>query len=603
MITKDGRNLALYSMGLVMKLAIKSIGAALILCLCAATYSGCTLLSPSRRAWKETPHTIEAYEQFIAAYPDSEYAKYARTRLARLHRKREREQRQREWQAAETENTFSAYGAYLKKHPLPVNFKEVWNRLSAAFEREQKSRVQTDWARAQELDTVESYEKYLVKHKGSPFIADARRRLQDIGKDPYLEALWTATREDRLEEKAKNKRKHFHAITVLPVASKDPKTRLVFKNQEQMYMEITGRRIKKLPADYELLKLRYARPFQVCVLFFDPDRFESPNAFWEHLKPAMLELIDAVSKAMGYDSKELWLLLESPASLIPEKERTKTFYEYLLLLAKEETGAGSVLEVEEQETLEETEAVRGLVDDLSTRLRENSTAVMNHAAAALLLVNNSRATGALQAAGPIAVDPLIAAMNHKDTEVRTRAAWVLRKMGTYAVPTLIDALPKSKRRWTVISILGDLGDPRAIPPLAALLIDWHSGPRAASALKSLGWTPSSEKEVVHLAVARRNRKDLLADWSRTKKILMAEIGSYERGRIQGAVYAFIAIGKKEILPDLIAALERRGTKTMAEVYLNSGSGELDKAARDWASKRGYHIMTGPGASAVSWGRF
>lgn len=568
----------------------------MILCLCAAAFSSCAFLSPSVRAWRQTPHTIEGYEKFTEAHPDSKYAEDARKRLARLYLLRD-------WETAKAADTFSAYAAYLKKAPLPGNFKEAWTYLSTAFEREQKSRGQTDWARAQELDTVEAYEEYLVKHKGSPFIADARRRLQELGKDPYLEALWEAARERRLEEKAKNEEKHFHAMTILPVASNDPAARLVFKNKDQSYMQITGRKIKKLPRDYELLKLRYAKPYQVCVLFFDPDRFESPKAFSEHLQPVMVELFSNISKAMESDRKEFYLVLESPASLMPKKDMAETFDESLFLLAKKETGAGLVLKVKEPVKLEETEAVRGLVDGLAAQLAGGPKAVKNDAVAALLLVNNRRGTMALQSAGPMAVAPLIAGMEHKDSDISQQAAVTLRKLGSDAVPALIAELPKSKNRRTIISILGDLGDPSAMPALANLLIDWNVGPAAASALNSLGWTPTSEKESVFLAVSKRDRNGLLSDWSRTREILLAEIGSFRRGRIQGAVYAFIAIGKREILPDLTAALDRHGNKTMAEVYLNSGSGELDKAAREWASKRGYHITTGPGAHTVSWGRF
>jgi len=40
---------------------------------------------------------------------------------------------------------------------------------------------------------------------------------------------------------------------------------------------------------------------------------------------------------------------------------------------------------------------------------------------------------------------------------------------------------------------------------------------------------------------------------------------------------------------------------MAEDYLNCGNPDLEDAARAWAKKHGYNVVTQPGGGAVQWG--
>jgi pyruvate/2-oxoacid:ferredoxin oxidoreductase alpha subunit len=48
---------------------------------------------------------------------------------------------------------------------------------------------------------------------------------------------------------------------------------------------------------------------------------------------------------------------------------------------------------------------------------------------------------------------------------------------------------------------------------------------------------------------------------------MKNLKSNEYKFIENALYAFICIGKSEIIQELIDTLNREGTKTMAEAYL------------------------------------
>ena len=52
-----------------------------------------------------------------------------------------------------------------------------------------------------------------------------------------------------------------------------------------------------------------------------------------------------------------------------------------------------------------------------------------------------------------------------------------------------------------------------------------------------------------------------------------------------------------------ALLMTYGDKSMAEDYLNSGSGLLHESGAAWANSHGYHLRTGPGSHRAGWGRF
>jgi len=59
-------------------------------------------------------------------------------------------------------------------------------------------------------------------------------------------------------------------------------------------------------------------------------------------------------------------------------------------------------------------------------------------------------------------------------------------------------------------------------------------------------------------------------------------------------------GTEERLNDI---LMKHGDKEMAEDFLNSGSGKLEKGGREWAKKHGYFILPGMGSQRVIWGQF
>lgn len=55
--------------------------------------------------------------------------------------------------------------------------------------------------------------------------------------------------------------------------------------------------------------------------------------------------------------------------------------------------------------------------------------------------------------------------------------------------------------------------------------------------------------------------------------------------------------------ELVGVLFEYGDKSMAEDYLNSGSGTLAEGGRRWANAHGYRVSTGYGSHRSGWGKF
>lgn len=219
----------------------------------------------------------------------------------------------------------------------------------------------------------------------------------------------------------------------------------------------------------------------------------------------------------------------------------------------------------------------------------------------------AKALAGIGGGGAGAVEPLIAALKDQYSDVREGAAIALGKIkDARAVEPLIAALTDedSGVRNNTAFALGGIGDKRAIEPLVGNLTDWASNVNEAYALFELGWKPQSDTNKIHLLVAQRNGEELRQKWDCTKSILLKDVESGNPRAVSYALYAFIGIGNKKIIPVLIEKLNTRGTKDMAEAYLNCGDEELEKAAKEWASSHGYTISSGVNGNApVGWGKF
>ncbi|MFA5058670.1 MAG: HEAT repeat domain-containing protein, partial [Opitutaceae bacterium] len=177
------------------------------------------------------------------------------------------------------------------------------------------------------------------------------------------------------------------------------------------------------------------------------------------------------------------------------------------------------------------------------------------------------------------------------------------KLGAPALEPLVACLADGSLevRQGAIAALGQLGDQRAIEPLAGALPDWDLNADLVPVLEKLGWKPASEAEEVYAWIGRKDSEHLKAQWEKTRRVLLDDVGSGTHRKLQNAVYSFLAIGEPKILDDLVRILDDQGDKDIGETYLNCGNGKLEQAARDWASRNGYTILPTSGGTHTNWG--
>lgn len=234
------------------------------------------------------------------------------------------------------------------------------------------------------------------------------------------------------------------------------------------------------------------------------------------------------------------------------------------------------------------------VGPLIASLRDARSYVRRNAVKALGVLGDTRS-----------VQPIIKLLNDPDAGVRVDAVVALGALKDLkAVEPLCEVLSDedSDVRINAIEVLGEMGDRRAMEPLTNCLRDWRLGPIATGALFKLGWAPQTDADRTHVMIAKRQRTGLVESWNVTQKVLLDDVSSRDYRHIENALYAFIGIGKGEIIPVLIEKLDRHGNKIMAEAYLNCGHPELRSAAEAWARRNGYVINSGSGSHPVSWGR-
>ncbi|MCG3158981.1 MAG: hypothetical protein DKINENOH_05629 [bacterium] len=175
------------------------------------------------------------------------------------------------------------------------------------------------------------------------------------------------------------------------------------------------------------------------------------------------------------------------------------------------------------------------------------------------------------------------AEKHRIEYIRGEAAEALGKAGDKrAVEPLIAVLDDESDylRRHAAEALSKIKDERAVPMLIPYLRDWYAGPAIAKALSRSGWHPTSVQDKVHFGVAKRDINSLKKMWDTTRQVLLEDLSTNNDNSIiiENAIHAFLAIGRKEIIPDLIDLFDRKGTRTMAEVYFyDSGNEQLRSA--------------------------
>jgi HEAT repeat protein len=221
---------------------------------------------------------------------------------------------------------------------------------------------------------------------------------------------------------------------------------------------------------------------------------------------------------------------------------------------------------------------------------------------------------------------LITALTNQSASVRDGLEGVLGKIAAGKFEFLTNSLTHQNPlvRSSLAVVLGNLGDLRASTPLTKLLTDndstvqWNAahaliklnneegtayfvkhltiqsdaGP-AATILASRGWSPKTEEEQIHFKVGKRDSSALFANWTTTKRVLVADLQSSDRDATKNAVYALIGLSREETVEDLKSFILREKTPELVEVLLNSGHPELNNTAKQWARQRGYTINENP----------
>jgi HEAT repeat protein len=187
---------------------------------------------------------------------------------------------------------------------------------------------------------------------------------------------------------------------------------------------------------------------------------------------------------------------------------------------------------------------------------------------------------------------------------------LVRVVGQAADPRLIpwlgrivaDAERTPALREVAAESLGQMHNAAAATPLVATLGDWRTSRAVGAALVKLKWKPRTIEERVHFLVAQRDGAALRAMGPDARSVLVADLQSSDPRVLEMAASALIGLGQTDLVVELIGVLEHKGTVKLAEALLNSNQPELEKAARAWAGKRGYSIISGGGDHA-GWSSF
>jgi HEAT repeat protein len=202
-----------------------------------------------------------------------------------------------------------------------------------------------------------------------------------------------------------------------------------------------------------------------------------------------------------------------------------------------------------------------------------------------------------------AVETLIKGMDSKHFMVRRAAAKALGDIGDVkAVDPLIKALGSGDiyiQNGAAIA-LAHIGKP-AVPQLVNKLSDWTLGPRIAEILRDLNWQASSTEDVVRFNVAARNKQFLLDNWEIAKKVLIDDAHSENSLRSQNAVLALIAIGRNDVVDELVGILGKKGNVEMANAFMDCGNESLVEAGRNWAKMHEDEFKRKDNSPIVEWG--
>jgi hypothetical protein len=91
---------------------------------------------------------------------------------------------EKDWQLAERDDSQNAYLEFLAKHPDSEFAEHARRRIN-------ELKVLNAWERAKFKDTLDAYEAFISKYDDSEFVADARERVREIQRDDHWERIQT----------------------------------------------------------------------------------------------------------------------------------------------------------------------------------------------------------------------------------------------------------------------------------------------------------------------------------------------------------------------------------------------------------------------------
>ena len=136
-------------------------------------------------AWNEANerNTINAYNKYLKAYPDSIYKKQANVKIAALEEEKEAEF----WKDVKTKNTISSYNEYLQEYPQGKYSKQAKAKISELKnEAAEKKRLDAEkkesdiWKEAQSKSTISSYTKYIQTYPDGKYSIQAKAKINEL---------------------------------------------------------------------------------------------------------------------------------------------------------------------------------------------------------------------------------------------------------------------------------------------------------------------------------------------------------------------------------------------------------------------------------------
>jgi len=184
-----------------------------------------------------------------------------------------------------------------------------------------------------------------------------------------------------------------------------------------------------------------------------------------------------------------------------------------------------------------------------------------------------------------AADALVSLLEDDDPRLATA---VLKALGPIGDASAVEPIERLALRHGTTPAEDKAG--RELRRAAVVALGRIGSPHARSTLVRVLSTDAPNREAAGTALARIFQRDV------TPLLPLLD----ERRNISLA-FALVDVGQKGTEDALVTTLNRYGDLRLAEYYLNCGNGTLEKAARAWADRHGYTVMTSPGSGGGQWG--